>query len=108
MKKNKLNLTKSNFYFNFCNKDVIIKFNALNIRNFTKLSLLLILSSIVTACAGVSGLNDLTRSWKEEVALHDVQTIIVKCTFERGGRRELGQSHNAIYESLALTPTNSH
>lgn len=36
------------------------------------------------------------------------QTIIVKRTFECGSRRELGQSPNAIYESLAFTPPNSH
>lgn len=84
-----------------------MKFNNFKIISITKLGLLLLLTVAMTACAGVSKYGDTSTSWKEEVALHDGQTIIVKRIFKRGGRREPGQSPNAIYESLAFTPPNS-
>jgi hypothetical protein len=84
-----------------------MKFNNLKIISITKLCLLLLFTLTMTACAGVSKYGDTSTSWKEEVALHDGQTIIVKRIFKRGGRREPGQSPNAIYESLAFTLPNS-
>ncbi len=70
--------------------------------------IVLLLTFTISACAGVSKYGDTSTNWKEEVALHDGQTMIVKHTFKRGGRREPGQMPNAIYESLAFTPPNSH
>ncbi len=85
-----------------------MKLNNLEIVSITKFGLLLLLTFAISACAGVSKYGDTNTSWKEEVALHDGQTMIVKHTFKRGGRREPGQMPNAIYESLAFTPPNSH
>ena len=77
------------------------------LKTFKTVGLVLILVSSLTVCAGVSKYGDTSTSWKEEVALHDSQTIIVKRTVKRGGRREPGQVPNAIYESLAFNPPNS-
>lgn len=84
-----------------------MKLNNFKIINITKLGLLLLLTFAISACAGVSKYGDTNTNWKEEVALHDGQTIIVKRNVKRGGRREPGQAPNSIYESLAFTPPNS-
>lgn len=84
-----------------------MKFNNLKIISMTKLGLLLLLTVAMTACAGVSKYGDTSTSWKEEVALHDGQSIIVKRIVKRGGRRELGQAPGSIYESLTFTLPNS-
>ncbi len=84
-----------------------MKLGNLWITKITQFGLLLLLSFAISACAGVSKYGDTNTSWKEEVALHDGQTMIVKRNVKRGGRREPGQSPNAIYESLAFTPPNS-
>lgn len=73
----------------------------------TDLGLLLLLTFVISGCAGVSKYGDTSTSWKEEVALHDGQTIIVKRTVIRGGRREPFQAPNPIYKSLSFTPPNS-
>ncbi len=73
----------------------------------TDLGLLLLLTFVISGCAGVSKYGDTSTSLKEEVALHDGQTIIVKRTVIRGGRRESFQAPNPIYKSLSFTPPNS-
>ncbi len=73
------------------------------LKTFKTISLTLVVAASLTACAGVSKYGDTNTSWREEVALHDGQTIIVKRTVKRGGRREPGQSPNPVYQSLAFT-----
>jgi hypothetical protein len=74
---------------------------------YKTLGLALILVTFLTPYAGISKYGDTSTSWKEDVALHDGQTMIVKRNVKRGGRREPGQSPNSIYESLAFTIPNS-
>lgn len=73
-----------------------------------KLGLLLAIGSSITACAGESKYGDTNTSWKEEVMLHDDQTMIVKRIIRRGGNREPGQAPGSIYESLAFNLPNSN
>ena len=84
-----------------------MKTNNTFFKQIAKLGLLLLLTLAISACAGVSKYGDTNTSWKEEVKLHDGQTIIVKRVVKRGGRRESGQAPNPIYKSLAFTIPNS-
>lgn len=83
-----------------------MKPNNLWITKIAGLGLLLLFTFTISACAGVSNYGDTNTNWKEEVALHDGQMMIVKRTVKRGGRREPFQAPNPIYESLAFTPPN--
>lgn len=84
-----------------------MKPNNLWITKIAGLGLLLLFTFTISACAGVSNYGDTNTNWKEEVALHDGQTMIVKRTIKRGGLREPGQAPGSLYESLVFTIPNS-
>jgi hypothetical protein len=64
--------------------------------------IVLLLSLVLSGCAlGHSAW------WKEEVLLHDGQTIIVDRAFSRGGRHEIGQKPPIKEHSLRFTPPGS-
>ena len=46
--------------------------------------------------------------WKEEVLLHDGQTIIVDRALKRGGRHEITQPSSITEHTLRFTPPGSH
>jgi len=74
--------------------------------NIIKLTLLL-LALMVSASAN-AGLFDLGGdSWKEEVLLHDGQTIIVERSQTYGGRHEIGQSSPVKQHRIRFTPPKS-
>ena len=79
-----------------------MKTNNTFFKRLTKLGFLFVVGLSMVACAGVSSLDGSTTAWKEEVQLHDGQKIIVKRIVVRGGRHEIGQKSNSIYESLTF------
>ena len=79
-----------------------MKANNVLLKRLTKLGFLFIVGLSMVACAGVPSLDGSTTTWKEEVQLHDGQKIIVKRIIIRGGRHEIGQKSNSIYESLTF------
>jgi len=64
--------------------------------------IILLLSLLLSGCAlGHSAW------WKEEVLLHDVQTIIVDRALKRGGRHEITQPSSITEHTLRFTPPGS-
>jgi len=63
-------------------------------KRIAKLGLLLMMGASMSACS---------KSWKEEVLLHDGSKIIVKRSVERGGRHEIGQRQPIKEQSLSFT-----
>ncbi|MDD4929756.1 MAG: hypothetical protein PHP85_10805 [Gallionella sp.] len=64
------------------------------LKRIAKLGLILMMGVSMSACS---------RSWKEEVQLHDGSKIIVARSVDRGGRHEIGQSPPIKEQSLAFT-----
>lgn len=67
-------------------------------RQVAGLGLLLAIAATMSACAGFLG----GTSWKEEVLLHDGQTLIIERTAKRHGRREIGQRPPIGDQSVAF------
>jgi hypothetical protein len=63
-------------------------------KQITKLGLLLMMGVSMSACS---------KSWKEEVQLHDGSKIIVERTVDRGGRHEIGQEPPIKNQSVTFT-----
>ncbi|MDO8960800.1 MAG: hypothetical protein Q7V02_01760 [Methylophilus sp.] len=84
-----------------------MKFNNLKITSITKLALLLLLTVAITACAAIPKYGSSSTSWKEEVVLHDGQTMIVKRTTKRSGGLQRPEERGIIYKSLVFTLPNS-
>lgn len=64
------------------------------LKKIIKLGWLLIMGVSMSACS---------KSWQEEVQLHDGSKIIVTRTVDRGGRHEIGQQSPIKEESLTFT-----
>ncbi len=64
------------------------------LKRITKLGLLLMIGVSMSACS---------KSWKEEVQLHDGSKIIVERNVDRGGRHEIGQQSPIKEQSLTFT-----
>ena len=79
-----------------------MKANNVLLKRLTKLGFLFVVGLSMVACAGVPSLDGSTTTWKEEVQLHDGQKIVVKRIVTRGGRHEIGQKSNSIYESITF------
>lgn len=63
----------------------------------------------MSGCAGVGALVLGGDRWKEEVLLHDGNTIVVERTVKRGGRREVGQKPSFTEQRLSFTsPGSTH
>jgi hypothetical protein len=72
--------------------------------SITKLCLLLLLTVAMTACASATSISKIAGdSWKEEVALHDGQTIIVKRAQSYKGRHAIGQAIPVSEHSVSFT-----
>lgn len=70
------------------------------IKKIIKLCLLLMGGVSISACAGLFDFGG--TSWKEEVLMHDGDTIIVERSVERGGRHEIGQEPPIKEQSLTF------
>jgi hypothetical protein len=79
-----------------------MKLSNFKIIGITKLSLLLLLTVAMTACAGVPRAGS-TMSWKEEVLLHDGSKVIVKRSFSLGGRTETSKRTAIGSQDLTFT-----
>lgn len=71
------------------------------LRGFKTIGLILALGVSMSACSG-------SKSWKEEVLLHDGNKIIVDRSVEYGGRHELGQSPPFKEQTLTFTLPNTN
>lgn len=69
------------------------------LNQITKLGLMLMMGVSMSACS---------KSWKEEVQLHDGSKIIVERTVDRGGRHEIGQQSPIKAQSLTFTLPATH
>ena len=67
----------------------------------TTIGLIVILGMSMDANAGILGFGG--TSWKEEVLLHDGNTIIVERSFSRGGRHEIGQGEPIKEQAMSFT-----
>ena len=68
------------------------------LKRITKLGLILMMGVSMSACS---------KSWKEEVQLHDGSKIIVKRSQEYGGMHELGQSSPIKSQEITFTVPDS-
>ena len=70
-------------------------------KQIAKLGLMLMVGISMNACSG-------TKSWKEEVLLHDGSKIIIVRTLSYGGRHEIGQSPSISESIISFMPPNSN
>lgn len=80
-----------------------MKFNV-RIKRIINLGLLFVIGISINACAGVTGPNDTTTSWKEEVVLHDGKIVVVERLFHLG-EYPTADSHNRSPLDQILTFT---
>jgi hypothetical protein len=75
-------------------EDAGMRTNNGTMKQFAKLGLLLMMGVSMSACS---------KSWKEEVLLHDGSKLIVERSQTRGGRHEVGQSSPVKEHKISFT-----